>query len=394
MLRRKFFQYSALSGASFLVHLNLFNYRSVDASLAVSMKKKVYDWIFLYWMPYDNDLSIFGNTILDLLAKGVQSDNILIVIQSKFSGAKRMLRHLIALGNIDIKELETADSSSEEVLAEYLTWAKSEFKAQKWAIVCLGHGGRLDEVSPDCHPIPGVTSDTKWMNIQKLSNVIENFKNEVDKRVELFFFQNCNKGTIEANYTFRDTAKYTLSSQLTLGAPNYYYEPMLKFVGRNPEINGGQLASKIMEFEPRDMYYSYTCVNNNAVPSLLAKINPLIESILSADIKAINLSKLKTYHYTNEQFVDVVCFFKTISKQSGSEQQRYNEFANCLNREVIYNCKKDGTGIDPDSRREYQNFSGLGMFLPKSKQDLEKYRYLQVYSDLKLVKLFDTILSN
>lgn len=394
MLGRKFFQYSALSSASFLVHLGLFNHRSIDASLAVSMKKKVYDWIFLYWMPYDNNLSTFGTPILDMLAKGVQSDNILVIIQSKFSGAERMLRHLLTPGNIDIKKLETTDSSSEEVLAKYLTWAKSEFKAKKWAIVCLGHGGRLDEVSLDNHPIPGVTSDPKWMNIKKLSNVIENFNNEVDKRVELFFFQNCNKGTIEANYTFRDTAKYTLSSQLTLGAPNYYYEPMLKFIGRNPDINGGQLAEKIMEFEPRNMYYSYTCVNNNAIHSLLAKINPLIESILSGDIKAINLSKLKTYYSLNEQFVDVVDFFKTLSNQSGSEQHKYNEFANFFNNSVIYKLQKDGTLIDPDSGREYQNFSGLSMFLPKSRQELEKYRYLQVFSDLKLVKLFDTILSN
>ncbi len=229
------------------------------------------------------------------------------------------------------------------------------------------------------------------MNIQKLSTVIEKFNNEVNKRVELFFFQNCNKGTLEANYTFKNTAKYTLSSQLILGAPNYYYEPLLKFVGRNPEINGRKLAEMIMKFERRDMYYSYTCVNNNAVHSLPNKINPLIESILLSNTKAINLNELKTYYYMDEQFADAV-FFQTLTKQSGAEEQRYNEFADYLNNSMIVKVNRNGTLIDYDSQREYGNLSGLGIFIPKNRQEIERYCYLQVFSDLKLTKLFDTIL--
>ncbi len=228
--------------------------------------------------------------------------------------------------------------------------------------------------------------------MQKLSNVIANFNNEVDNRVELFFFQNCNKGTIEANYTFRDTAKYTLSSQLELGAPNYYYEPLLKFLGRNPEINGRQLASKIMEFEPRDMYQSYTAVNNRAVYNLPTKINPLIESILLSNIKVIKTSEMTTYNYMGDRFVDVVSFFQTITKQLGAVQQKYNEFIDFLNNSMVYKGQNSGTMLDLST--EYQNLSGLGMFFPKSRQELEKYHYLQVFSDLKLVKLFDTILFN
>ena len=389
MQRRKFFQYSALGSTSFLFNIDLLNHKPTEAFSSISIsKKQVYDWILLYWMPYDNNLSRFGTPILEMLTKGVQTENIIVVVQSKFSGAKHILRNIITPGNVDIQKLETANSSSEEVFAEYLNWASSQFQAKKWAIVCLGHGGRLDEVSPDEHPTPGVTA-TKWMNMQKLSNVIANFNNEVDNRVELFFFQNCNKGTIEANYTFRDTAKYTLSSQLELGAPNYYYEPLLNFLGRNPEINGGQLASKIMEFEPGYMYQSYTAVNNRAVSNLPTKINPLIESIISSNIKAIKISEMTTYNYMNDRFVDVVSFFQTITKQLSAVQQKYNEFIDFLNNSMIYRVQKSGTMLDLST--EYQNLSGLGMFFPKSRQELEKYHYLQVFSDLKLVKLFDTI---
>ncbi len=78
-------------------------------------------------MPYDNNLSRFGIPILEMLTKGVQTENIIVVVQSKFSGAKHILRNLITPGNVDIKKLETANSSSEEVFAEYLNWASSQF---------------------------------------------------------------------------------------------------------------------------------------------------------------------------------------------------------------------------------------------------------------------------
>jgi hypothetical protein len=303
-----------------------------------------------------------------------------------------MFRNLITSEKNEIQTLEDTNSGSEKVFAEYLNWAKSQFQAKKWAIVVLGHGGRLDEISPDEHPIPDVSSATQWMNIQKLSNIVANFNNQVEKRVELFFFQNCNKGTIEANYTFKSTAKYTLSSQVLLGAPNYYYEPLFKFIGSNPDINGGQLASKIMEFEPRDMYHSYTAVNNRAFDKLPAKINPLIELILSSNIKALNISELKSYNYMGDRFVDFVAFFQTITEQLGLEQQKYQEFLDFFHHSLIYRVQK--TGMMLGSRTEYKNFSGLGMLFPRSRSELEKYRYLPIFSDLKLVKLFDAILFN
>lgn len=388
MQRRKFLHYSALGSASFLLNMGLLNQNQSEVGAASTSNKQVYDWIFLYWMPYDNNLSRFGVPILNMLAKGVQSDNILVVVESKLSGAKHLSRNVIT-SHVEPQQLDAANSSSESVFAEYLKWAKSQYQAKKWAIVFLGHGGRLDEISPDEHPEPGLAS-TQWMNIQKLSEILAKFNKQVNNRVELFFFQNCNKGTIEANYTLRDAAKYTLSSQLTLGAPNYYYEPLLKFLGRHPEINGGELAKKIMEFETRDMYHSYTAINNGAIRDLPAKINPLIDSVISSNVKGIKISELETYSYMRENFVDVVSFFQRIAQQAGAEQQKYNEFIDFLNNSMIYSVQKNGTLIGADPK--YQNLSGLGVFLPKSRQELEKYRYLQVFSELKLGKLFDAIL--
>ena len=41
-----------------------------------SQSKLRYSWIFLYWMPYYNDLSRLGNDIMSILAESIQTDNI------------------------------------------------------------------------------------------------------------------------------------------------------------------------------------------------------------------------------------------------------------------------------------------------------------------------------
>ncbi len=61
-----------------MINSGLLKHKPVKA-LPIDVKKnKVYDWIFLYWMPYDNNLSEFSTPVLGMLAKGVQSDNILV----------------------------------------------------------------------------------------------------------------------------------------------------------------------------------------------------------------------------------------------------------------------------------------------------------------------------
>lgn len=385
MKRRKFIHYGALANASFLGNLALINCQPSAALFSLDMNNKQhYDWIILYWMPYDNDLSPFGSPILQMLAKGVQSDNILVVVQADFFGEKNLSRSIITKGKVEVQQLKTANSASEQVFSEYLSWARSQFVAKKWVIVFLGHGGHLDEISPDVN-VGTLQQGTQWMNIKKLSDAISDFNREINSRVELFFFQNCNKGTIEAHYTLRDAANYTLSSQKLLGAPNYYYESLLKFLGQNSELNGGQLAEKIMEFERSDMYSSYTVTDNRYVRELPAKLNPLIDIITSFKFKAINREKLKLYSYMNEDFIDVVLLIEAIAKQASDIQNKCDDFVDFLKNSIIYKYQENPA--KPNS-----GLSGIGLLLPNSKQHLQKYRYLPVFSDLKLVELFNAIL--
>ncbi len=383
MKRRKLLEYGVLSSAALIANVGLLNHQSSSIAAPTDNNKRHYDWILLYWMPYDNDLSRFGQPILEMLTQGVQSDNILVVVEFDFLGTSNLSRRVITKDKVDVQQLQKANSASEDVFGEYLNWAQSQFVADNWAIIFLGHGGRLDQVSPDNHP--GLGTKTEWMNIQKLRDVVEQFNQDINNRVELFFFQNCNKGTLEAHYTLQDVAEYTLSSQKLLGAPNSYYQSLLQFLSYRPEVNGGELAEKIIQFEGSDMYNSYTVTNNRVIRELPAKLNPLLEEIIGANIKAIPTSQLKLYSYMGERYVDFVYFLQTLSQQTASAQKHYDKLVKFLQKSMIHKFQQNPNNSERD-------LYGLGLFLPRSKRELDKYLYLPVFRDLKLVELFDRIL--
>ena len=408
MKRRETIQYLALSSASFFTSIDV-DKKLVNGNwLAGNKPIKNYDYILLYWMPYDNNLSRFAQPIIEMLSKGVQSDKVLVLVQSDLSNAKQLSRNIITKGNINVQYLETADSSSDNVLNDYLSWALSQFQAKRWVIVFLGHGGSLMKISPDRNPnsSSSSSSEAKWMELPRISEVLSKFNQAVKGRLELLFFQNCNRGNIEVHYTFQNIAKYTLSSQIVLAAPNYYYESLLNHLSYYPNLDGGQIAKKIMDFEPSDMYHSLTLTKNHYFHQLSEKLNPVIDSILKANTEAVKIqinsalspkkpnsekSLIEIYRSGGETFVDLANFILEITVLSGADLTACNRFLNYYKSFLIERVQQNGKLLSPRIRGRYQKFSGLGLFLPRTRQELETYSYLKIYSDLKLVKFFKAV---
>lgn len=62
------------------------------------------------------------------------------------------------------------------------------------------------------------------------------------------------------------------------------------------------------------MYSSYPVTNNQGFASLAEQLNPLIDSILSANFQAIQTNQITPYSYREQQYVDAVSFFKTLTE--------------------------------------------------------------------------------
>lgn len=179
------------------------------------------------------------------------------------------------------------------------------------------------------------------MRVDRFANAVSSFNQSTDGRVELLFFQNCNKGTLEVVYEARDCAKYTLASQLQLGAPNYYYKGFLNRL-KDPSVEGYKAAIAIMNSEQLDMYHTLTLVDNQNLKLIPEKLSRLLKSILSKGLPAIKQSELSTYYYFGEKHCDVLVLLRYLSKISGQGQNELRDFADFLCSSVIVNYKTEG----------------------------------------------------
>lgn len=210
------------------------NFILLATNFSFAQKIKL-DWLFIYYMPYDNNLSHLGTDIVEMLKKGT-SKNIGAIIQADFSDTIGMKRYSLINNKIDSIKLNCENSVEIKTFRSYLNWIYENYSANNYVITFLDHGGQLNEICIDNYPTEN------WFNISELSDEIGIFNMKTGKKPELLFLQVCSHGNLEVAFEFKECANYTLFSQIELGAPNSYYEKTLKLLNTKKNINGKKLA--------------------------------------------------------------------------------------------------------------------------------------------------------
>lgn len=393
--RRRFCRYVVLSSACFAGVIGR-DFASAENSQS-SPAKSHHKWVVLYWMPYDNDLSRFGEFIIEMLTHGTQNSEVAVIVQSDYWGDPRMRRRRLTDGKMYEADITGEDSSDVAAFSAYLDWAGQTFEAEHWAVVVMGHGGRINEVSPDDHKLTNKLSDRPrtWMGVDQFAEAVSRFNRAINEQVELLFFQNCNKATVEVVYEVRNCARYTLASQLTLGAPNDYYEGFLNTL-KEPSIDGREAAIAIMDSEQADMYHTLTLVDNQAVKCIPKKLSPLLQSILGGQIPVGTLSRLPAYHYCGEQHCDVLGLLSHLSKVGDRHPKEFAEFAEFLCSSVIAHHKTGGELYSRQFLREsnLEGLCGLSLYLPETEQAIARYTSLALYQAIDLIGIYRKINSS
>jgi Clostripain family len=370
MNRRKFCHHLALGSA----YASL---PSIEKLVAKTPAKSIHKWVVLYWMPYDNNLSHFGESIVKRLTFGTKKSKAVAIVQSDYLGDAKMRRRQIINGKIDEIAIEGEDSSDVAALSSYLDWANRTFEAEHWAVVICGHGGRLDEISPDDH---SYTRQRTWMRIGSFTDAVTNFNVATGGRVELLFFQNCHKATLEVVYQARNCARYTLASQLLLGAPNYYYEGFLTALDRISDGKAAALA--IIKSERLDMYHTLTVVDNHAIAQIPARIAPLIRSMLTNCAPPfVDRSTLPTYTYSSDRYCDLVILLRHLSRSNRQISDRFVEFVNFLTSSAIVHHQTGGTLYKnrPFDNAVLNSLSGLSVYLPETQAEIDRWVLTEIF---------------
>ena len=344
-------------------------------------------------MPYDNDLFIYGPPIIDMLRSGTENSDVVVILQADFFGSQRMRRYLIRRGDVQVISQHHEDSSDRNNISSYLRWAYDNFEADHWIVSVVGHGGRINEISPDDHGST-LVSDRTWMEVDQFAAEIENFNKITNHRVDLLFFQNCNKATLEVIYETRNCARYTLASQRTLGAPNYYYGDLIKYLDQNSESNGYDVATAIMDSERLSMYHTMTLVDNRFVHSIPEKLAPLVEAIANTPQSRRKAVKLPTYRYFEERHCDALAFLQSFDQSDHNVAKQFKSFSNFLRTKIVSHYRTGGTiyGWHIAILSPPERFCGLSVYLPETIQSIDRYGSMALNRQVGLSRLYEIFL--
>jgi hypothetical protein len=306
------------------------------------------DWLLIYYLPYDNNLSPLADKIIDQFTVAKTNGKVSIVLQADLAGPGGMTRYVIN-SKVDSTKLTDDNSGTCSGFRNYLTWVSGNFKAKHYAIVLLNHGGLVNEYGVDEYPAE------QWIGIDSLALAVRDFNSrEGISKVDLLFEQVCARGTIENLYEFKDVARFSLASQGLVPAPGYYFTNAFDNLDDLNIKNGAQLADLIVSYERRDMYYSFTLIDNSQWKKWMTLFDAYVASIEEKETMMISDS-LKVFTYWGGLYYDV---------------QSVLDGTKAKNREVAFALKNFTK--NQLIRRHYLNlhidtmygYSGLSVFSP------------------------------
>jgi hypothetical protein len=331
---------------------------------------------FLYWIPYDNDLSHFTAHILEQLQRGARNSSAVVAAQTDAPGSSGMQRMVFRRSDARRQGVGGHDSSSAEELAQFLEWGARTIPAENYVVAILGHGGNHNEVSQD-------RSTQGWMGIEGLASALDRLKTTIGAKPALLYLQNCNKGTIETYYALRGCAHVTLAAQALLGAPNFYYEPLLRSLNGDNAATSMEVARRIAAFERPDMLASLVATDNFRLDELPQRLKPLLEAVRASGIRELRREDVITYAYSDAQGelnADLIGLLAGLSSRIDAVRPHYMEFSTWL-WGVMGARRTDGTLKVPTLQGI--GLYGIGILMPRDADEHERYRSLPFYAQTR-----------
>lgn len=241
----------------------------------------------IYWYLCGSDLESNGGFATNDLSELMEvelPENVNVVIetggsavwQNDLMDAEKLQRWLYNSEGLQLVDEQPSASMGEaQTLADFLSFAKENYPAEKTAVVFWNHGGgsvsgaAFDEI----YGYDSLTLDEMY---QAFSSV---WTPSTEKQpLELIGFDTCLMATVDVANTFSDLAHYLVASEETEPANGWYYSQWVGALAENPSMNGEELGKVIC-----DAYYAgceEVGTQDNTTLSLtdLTKVQPLLDA--------------------------------------------------------------------------------------------------------------------
>jgi hypothetical protein len=244
------------------------------------------DWA-VYWYLCGSDLESgggFATTDLSELLEVQLPDNVKVVIetggstvwQNDLVDASKLQRFVYDSEGLKlVDEQPSASMGDAQTLADFLSFAKTNYPADKTAVVFWNHGGGsvTGAAFDELYGLDSLTLDEMYAAFSAV------WEPSADNQpLELIGFDTCLMATIDVAAAFSDIAKYLVGSEEVEPANGWYYSQWVGALAADPGMDGAVLGKTIC-----DSYYAgceAVGTEQSVTLSLtdLSKIGPLLEA--------------------------------------------------------------------------------------------------------------------
>ncbi len=241
----------------------------------------------IYWYLCGSDLESdggFATADLREMMEVALPENVKVVIETGGSSAwqndlidpgklQRLVYDSTGLNLVDEQPL--ANMGDAQTLADFLSFAKNNYPAQKTAVVFWNHGGgSVAGVAFD--ELFGLDSLTLDEMYAAFTDVWEPFADS--QPLELIGFDTCLMATVDVAYTFSGLARYLVASEETEPASGWHYSQWLGALAADTLMDGAALGKIICDAYYAGCELAGTQDNTTLSVTDLSKAGTLIEA--------------------------------------------------------------------------------------------------------------------
>lgn len=249
------------------------------------------NWTFMVYMAGDNNLSDPGNEDLQEMMMVGSSPDVNIIAEFDKAGTEGTKRYFIQKGKLDQKEdLGETDTGDPTVLNDFISWAASEYPAERNVLLLWNHGGgwrpaEMDRIArslnarnyssreagflsgtqikktlfrKSMHKILGQDSSKEReicsddgsghsLDTVELGKVLSQTKNTLGKPLDILGMDACLMANLEVAYQAAPYVNYIITSEETEPFAGWPYDSVLKILLDKPDITIPDFSSQAVK---------------------------------------------------------------------------------------------------------------------------------------------------